>query len=194
MNRKWLVGGLAGLLAVAAVLALVVGGVIGRSIIPSPAPEPPETTRFSDTLTDVSISYPAAWNRLSPGDQSVRLLASAPDGSASVSLSVRPTELATVTSDTLPIVRPLTDQLLAEDQRVIGGGAPVAVELGGLPGYRYDYEFRKQGGGKGAHIHYFLFRGRRLMQIVFQAEPASRMAQVQATFNRIAGSFEGRRG
>lgn len=199
MNRKWLVGGVAAFLALAAVLALVVGGVVGRSIVPSPeeptapaapAPEKPAgTVRFTDTLTDVSIAYPATWVRRMPADQAVRLLASSPDASAAVSVSVRKSDLETVTADTLPVVRPLTDDLLREDDRIGGLPEPVAVAVDGLPGYRYTYTYRDADGGRGAHIHYFLFKGDRLVQIVLQAVPASRLAALQPTFDEIARTF-----
>jgi hypothetical protein len=193
VNRNWLVGGVAAILALAAVLALVVGGVVGRSIVPEPAPERPSTVRFWDTLTDVSISYPATWLRRIAKDQAVRLVASAPDESASVSVSVRKIDLDTVTFDTLPIVRPLTDDLLREDKRVAEIGEPVRVRVGGLPGYRYTYTYRKGDGTDGAHIHYYLFKGQRLIQMVLQAVPATRLPAMQSTFDRIAETFQGSR-
>ena len=193
MNRNWLVGGVAAILALAAVLALVVGGVVGRSIVPEPAPERPSTVRVWDTLTDISISYPATWLRRIAKDQAVRLVASAPDGSGSVSVSVRKTDLDTVTFETLPIVRPLTDDLLREDKRVAAIGQPVPVRVGGLPGYRYTYTYRKDDGTDGAHIHYYLFKGQRLIQMVLQAVPAERLPAMQSTFDRIAQTFQGSR-
>jgi hypothetical protein len=193
VNRNWLVGGVAAALALAAVLALVVGGLVGRSIVPSPAPERPATVRFTDTLTDVSISYPATWVRRMSNDQAVRLVASAPDASASLSVSVRKSDLEAVTDDTLSIVRPLTDDLLHQDKRIETIGEPVAVKIGGLPGYRYTYAYKKADGSDGAHIHYFLFKGARLIQIVLQAVPATGLQSLQPTFDRIAGTFEGTR-
>jgi hypothetical protein len=193
VHRNWLVGGVAAALGLAAVLALVVGGVVGRSIVPAPAPERPSTVRFWDTLTDVSISYPATWLRRIAKDQAVRLVASAPDESASVSVSVRKTDLETVTFDTLPIVRPLTDDLLRVDKRVAKIGEPVPVRVGGLPGYRYTYTYRKDDGTDGAHIHYYLFKGQRLIQMVLQAVPAARLPALQSTFDRIAATFQGSR-
>ena len=131
MDRKWLAGG-AAFLAIAAVLALVVGQLVGRSIVPSPdepqtpavepEPEPerdPGPQRFTDTLTDVSIAYPNDWVLRMSGDQAVRLVASSPDASAAVSISVRKSDLETVTTRTLPIVRPLTDDLLRQDERIV---------------------------------------------------------------------------
>ena len=194
MNRKWLVGGVAAFLGLAAVLALVLGGVVGRSIVPSPAPEsPPSTVRFTDTLTDMSISYPASWERRFPRDQQVRLVAASRDSSQAVSLSVRRSGLETVTADTLPIVRPLTDDLLRADDRIGSVPVPDAVTIGGLPGYRYTYTYRKEGGGNGAHVHYFLFTEDRLVQIVLQAVPAERLAAAGSTFERVARSFRATR-
>ncbi len=191
MNRKWLVGGVAAFLAVAAVLSLVVGGVVGRSIVPSsPAPPPaPATVRFTDTLTDVSVAYPSSWVRRIAKDQAVRFVASSPDASAAVSVSVRKTELEPVTADSLPIVRPLTDDLLRQDPRIGSLPEPVPLTLDGLPGYRYTYTYRREGGGDGAHVHYFLFKPDRLVQLVLQAVPASKLAALAPTFDRIAASF-----
>jgi hypothetical protein len=194
VNRKWLVGGVAAFLALVAVLALVLGGVVGRSIVPSPAPKAPSATvTFTDTLTDVSISYPATWERRFPRDQQVRLVAASRDASEAVSLSVRRSGLETVTADTLPIVRPLTDDLLRADDRIGSLPTPDAVTLGGLPGYRYAYTYRKRGGGDGAHVHYFLFKQDRLVQIVLQADPAGTLTGASATFERVAHSFRATR-
>ncbi|HEV2057728.1 MAG TPA: hypothetical protein VGR11_00140 [Solirubrobacteraceae bacterium] len=195
MDRKWLVAGVVGVLALFAVLALVVGGVVGRSIVPTPAePSRPATVRFADTLTDVAISYPATWVRRSPRDQAVRILASSPDGSAAVSVSVRKSGLEEpVTQETLPVVRSLTDDLLKADTRITALADPVAVTLGGLPGYRYTYTYRMADKTEGAHIHYYLFKRDRLIQIVLQAVPASQLPALRPTFERIADTFEGHR-
>jgi hypothetical protein len=204
VNRNWLVGGVAAFLAIAAVLALVIGGVVGRSIVPSPAePQTPTTARpdkrpaairFTDTLTDVSIAYPSSWERRFSRDQAVRFVASSPDASAAVSISVRKSDLETVTPETLSIVRPLTDDLLRQDDRIGALPEPVGVTADGLPGYRYTYTYRTVGGGRGAHIHYFLFKGDRLIQMVFQAVPATNLSEWQPTFDKVAGTFRRGRG
>jgi hypothetical protein len=182
-----------GLLAVFAVLALVVGGVVGRSIVPSPsAPSRPATVRFADTLTDVAVSYPAGWVRRTSPDQGVRILASSSDGTAGVSVSVRKSGLETVTSRTLPVVRPLTDDLLKADTRIIAKSQPEAVTVGGLPGYKYTYTYRMQDKSEAAHVHYFLFKDERLIQLVLQAVPASRLGALTPTFQQIADTFEGK--
>jgi hypothetical protein len=205
VNRKWLVGGVAAFLAISAV-ALVIGGVVGRSIVPSPAdpeppaaqappqPKPPAARRFTDTLTDVSIVYPGTWLRRFSKDPAVRFVASSPDASGAVSISVRKSDLETITTDTLPIVRPLTDDLLRQDRRIGSLPEPVAVTADGLPGYRYTYTYRRDGGGHGAHIHYFLFKGDRVIQLVLQAVPATKLGELQPTFDEVARTFRSGRG
>lgn len=198
MQRKWLVGIVAGVLALAAVLALIGGGLVGRSIVPSPTTTPSaapaaDTVRFSDTLTDIAIAYPATWVRRMSDDQAVRILASSPDASAGLSVSVRKSGLDEVTRGTLPVVRPLTDDLVRGDDRITAVGQPVAVTVGGLPGYRYRYTYRTADKTEGAHDHYFLFKTGRLVQIVLQAVPASSLDTLQPTFDRIADSFQSRR-
>ncbi len=195
MQRKWLVAAVIGVLALFAVLALVVGGVVGRSIVPTPEePSRPATERFADTLTDVAVSYPTTWVRRVPRDQAVRILASSPDGSAAVSVSVRKSGVEEpITQQSLPVVRPLTDDLLKADNRITALTDPVAVTVGGLPGYRYRYTYRTTDKTEGAHDHYYLFKDDRLIQLVLQAVPATQLPALQPTFDRIAGSFEGSR-
>ena len=195
MQHKWLVAGVVGVLALFAVLALVVGGVVGRSIVPTPdEPSRPATERFADTLTDVAVSYPTTWVRRTPRDQAVRILAASPDGSAAVSVSVRKSGVEEpITQESLPVVRPLTDDLLKADTRITALTDPVAVTVGGLPGYRYRYTYRIADKSEGAHVHYFLFKDDRLVQLVLQAVPAAQLPALQPTFDQIADTFEGRR-
>ena len=196
MQRKWLVGIAAGVLALAAVLALIGGGLVGRSIVSSPAttaqtaPPPPDTVRFRDTLTDLSIAYPSTWVRRIANDQSVRILASSHDDSAGVSVSIRRSGLTqAVTAQNLPLVRPLTDDLVRGDDRITARDDPVAVTVGGLPGYRYTYTYTTADNTEAAHDHYFLFRTGQLIQVVLQAVPSTRLTSLQPTFDRIVASF-----
>jgi hypothetical protein len=199
VERKWLVAIVAGVLALAAVLALIGGGVVGRSIVPSPAttPQPaaPDTVRFKDTLTDVAVAYPSTWVRRFSQDQTVRILASTKDASAGLSVSVRKSGITEdVSLRTLPVVRTLTDDLLRSDDRITAISEPVAVTVGGLPGYRYRYTYKAADKTEGAHDHYFLFKKGELIQLVLQAVPSANLSALQPTFDRIAGSLEVPRG
>jgi hypothetical protein len=194
VDRKWVFAGVAGLLVLFAFLALVVGGVVGRSIVPKAAePARPATIRFADSLTDVALSYPATWVRRTSTDQGVRILASSPDGSAGVSVSVRKSGLEPVTAATLPVVKSLTEDLLRADTRITRTSQAVPVTVGGLPGYKYTYTYRMHDKTEGAHVHYFLFKDERLVQLVLQAVPASRLDALAPTFQQIADTFEGNR-
>ena len=86
-------------------------------------------------------------------------------------------------------MRKFTDGLLAEDSRVRLLKEPDPVELGGVPGYRYRYTFRSSSNA-GAHDHYFLFKGRRMIQLVFETATKARLAELAPTFQRIAGTFK----
>ena len=188
MNRKLLV-----VVAVAAVLALVAGAAVGRNLLSSETPAPrAEVVRFKDPIAKVSIAYPESWTRLQrANDPDVALLAAADD---STSLLMRDSLSgldAPVTQETLPIVRKFTDGLVSADARASQITDPVPVLAGGLPGWRYRYTYGSGATG-GAHDHYFLFKGERMIQLVFQAVPAERLPAVAAVFDSIAASFRGR--
>ncbi|MEA2137987.1 MAG: hypothetical protein QOG56_1137 [Solirubrobacteraceae bacterium] len=190
VNRKLLV-----VVVVAAVLALVAGAAVGRSLLSSSTPTAApraDVVRFKDTVARVSIAYPASWQRLPQRseDPDLALLAAADD---STSLLMRDSLSGLdvpVTRKTLPIVRKYTDGLVSADRRAKQLTDPVAVVAGGLPGWRYRYTFGSGATG-GAHDHYFLFKGGRLIQLVFQAVPAERLPAVASVFDSIAASFRG---
>ncbi len=177
---------------VAAILALVVGAAVGRSIIPSASSQrtqAPQPVRFEDPLAGIALTYPGTWRKLASTDPQIRLLAAA-GPSSSLSLRVTKSELEDVKQETLPVVREFTDQLLATDQRAKMLSAPEAISLDGLLGYRYRYTYRGADASTGAHVHYFLFKRGRLIQLVFQAVPAASLAAAEPTYERIAASVQ----
>lgn len=190
MNRKLLV-----VVAVAAVLALLAGAAVGRNLLSSSAAPTPraDVVRFHDEVSKVSIDYPASWTRLPQpeNDPEVALLVSDEDTSSSLLVRVTAVGLAPVTRKTLPVVRGLTDDLIKADPRAKLLVDPVPVVVGGLPGWRYRYTYTADATG-GAHDHYFLFKGGRMIQLVFQAQPAARLPAEAKTFDRIAATFKGR--
>jgi hypothetical protein len=180
----------------AAIFALAIGVVVGRSIIPSansqrpPAPKPVE---FNDPATGIALTYPGTWRRLESSDSQVRLLA-ASGPSTSLLLRVTKSAIANVKQETLPVVRQFTDPLLAADERAKQLSAPEAISLSGLLGYRYRYTYTSKDGSTGAHVHYFLFKRGKMIQLVFQAVPASTLPKVEPTFERIAATLRNSRG
>jgi hypothetical protein len=189
VNQKLL-----GIVAVAAILAIVAGAAVGRNLLSSSTTSTPraDVVRFKDEVSKFSIAYPGSWTRLrtSGSESDVSLLVEA-DRATSLIVRAAPVGLAKVTPKTLPIVRKLTDNLVAADPRAKLLGAPEAVDLGGLPGYRYRYTYGS-GDTSGAHDHYFLFKDGRLIQLVFQAIPSGRLPALTPVFERIAATFRGR--
>ena len=82
------------------------------------------------------------------------------------------------------------EALRAIDDRITAKSDPVAVTVGGLPGYRYRYTYTTADKTVGVHDHYFLFKTGRLVQLVLQAVPATNLKTLQPTFDRIVHSFQ----
>jgi hypothetical protein len=191
VNRKLLA-----VVAVAAVVMLFLGIWAGRNLLSSSSTPPTaraDVVQFKDEVAKITIDYPATWTRLPQpeNDPEVALLVSDGDTSTSLLVRVSAVGLAPVTRDKLPVVRKLTDDLIAADPRAKQIVDPAPITLGGLPGWRYRYTYAADATG-GAHDHYFLFKGGRMIQLVFQAQPASRLPAVAGTFDRIARTFKGR--
>jgi len=186
--RRWLPAGIAAvlLLGVAAV-------VVGREVIAPATPAAPEPSaarsaddglvRFRDAAGGISISRPADWQRVASPDPEVRLLAVGDDSSMLVRMADLGTEIG---PDRVDDAKQLTDSLVRRAGNVKFVRPPQQVTLGGLPGYLYLYTFRdatsKQ---RAAHAHYFLFRGRSLITIVFETAPPERLLEVAPLFDRI---------
>lgn len=139
------------------------------------------------------IGYPSGWRRLHPDDPQVVLLAAGPNGA---SLLVRKTLLnGTVGVGNLPAAKRIADRVVDSGNGVSLLRSPQRVTLGGLPGYLYLYTFTDPTSGqRGAHAHYFLFDGRTMVTLVFQAMPAPRILSLSHQFDRVAATFHALRG
>lgn len=185
--------------ALAAILAIVGGAYVGRNLLfddatraaPAAAkrtPRAPQTVVFHETVSDVSLRYPGSWTRRRSTEEGVPLVAVAPDGVTSLLVRVSDTGVADITKATLPIVKKFTDPIIKADKTVRLLGPPQEVTLGGLLGYRYRYTYQ---GGAGAHDHYFLFKRGRVIALVFQTTPGSRLDAAEPQFERLAATFRG---
>ncbi len=181
--RRWIPAG-----AAIAILLGAVAVVLGRELIAPAPPEPPARTanafvRFRDATSGISISHPARWRRVVPRDPEVRLLAQG-EGS---SMLVRTADLGVeIGPENLGVAKRLTDKFVRAAGQAKLLRQPQRVTLGGLPGYLYLYTFSSGATGqRGAHAHYFLFRGQTLITLVFQTEPAERLARLAPLFDRL---------
>lgn len=150
-----------------------------------------EFVTFTDPDVGVTISYPKTWTRITtkPGDPSVRLVVEA---SALDSLLVRVVTLEKpVTAANLGDIKSVTDAIVSgTDVKIL---QQRSITLNGLPGYYYLYTFKDAGTGQeGVHAHYFIFQGRKMNILVFQALPSGDFSGLASTFDRIASSFASR--
>jgi hypothetical protein len=87
-------------------------------------------------------------------------------------------------------VRRATDEIVAAAPGVEVKAQPAETEVAGLPGWYYLYTFRDPvSGQRGAHSHYFLFRGRTMLSVVLQALPQDDFGRLAPLFDRIVGSL-----
>lgn len=154
----------------------------------SPVPAPPAGfVEFRDERVGFAVSYPKEWKVLEvPGDPQISLLTALNERDSfmvrvvPLGVQIGPKELPGMTSITNDLVTS------GEGVKVITG--PEQVQVGGLPGYFYLYTF-VDGGQKGAHSHYFLFKGDAMITLVFQAIPEDQFQQRASVFDQIANSF-----
>lgn len=146
-------------------------------------------TTFVDDEVGVQIGYPEGWEVLESDDPQVRLIAT-PNGLDSVLL--RAVDLTVAIDDPVQLerAREFTTQLVTEGTGVEIVAGPNAVELDGLSGWFYLYRFKDNTTGlTGVHSHYFLFRDKRMIVMVFQGLPEANFTELAPTFDQIAESF-----
>jgi hypothetical protein len=155
----------------------------------SGSPTPAGFTEFRSEQAGFEMAYPSSWSKLSPTDPQVLLLMS--QQGTQDSLLVRVGELQEpVGPQQLPAARQMTDKIVTSNKSVSMVTDPKQIELGGLPGFFYSYNFKDATTGQeGAHSHFFLFNGKSMISIVFQALPKERFAEAAKTFDQIAASF-----
>jgi hypothetical protein len=143
--------------------------------------------RHVDPDAGFLIDYPATWKQYQSQDPKVQFLAG-PDGTDFVQVRVvAPLPVSIPAGDT-QVMKRITDSLLSG--QAIDIAQESQVTLAGLPGYQYVYTFRDAASGQtGVHIHDFLFQGNRLVTLVFQALPESRLKALAAAFDQVRSRF-----
>lgn len=131
-----------------------------------------------------TVSVPAGW-RSTPVPQGI-LLQIAGDNA----VSIKKTTLAQdVDATNLAAVRAVTDAALSTPDAHLTILKSEATSVGGLPGMYYLYSFPSEG-RQGAHTHYFVFHGRDMFTLVFQALPAADFPALAESFDAVANSFK----
>lgn len=191
------------------VLALVVAViVIGALLVLRPGPEtakepappgdqglaglaggPPEGYQtYRDDQTGFTLFHPTSWLPIARPQQTQRLLLNA-GGLSSFLVRVQPTEQAIATAEDLKNIGSVTDGIAASGDNVeVLKRDPLNVN--GMPGFFYLSRFTDKESGKvGVNAHYFLFQGRKMNILLFQAVPETEFARLAPDFDKVLGSF-----
>lgn len=150
--------------------------------------QPGPLTEWRNDQVGIALNYPANWVQLKANNPGVLLLAS--DGPEN-SFVVRSVELTKpIGQAELAAAKKETDQVVASNKTAQMLTEPKQIQLGGLPGFWYLYSFKDQQSGQtGAHSHFFLFKGKTMITLVFQALPAEKFQQSAQIFDQITSSF-----
>lgn len=193
---------LAIVIGVLVVAGLATGVIFGRGLLTSEEPAkaanastnastnatPADFTAFRSEQAGFELAYPTSWSKLNTKDPQILLLVS--QGTED-SFLVRSLQLQTpVGPPQLAAAKQLTDQIVNSNKTIQMVTEPKQIELGGLPGFFYFYSFKDAATGQdGAHSHYFLFNGKTMISLVFQALPKEHFAASAQTFDKITATF-----
>jgi hypothetical protein len=160
---------------------------------PTSAPaQPGELVEFRDDQAGFALSYPKAWVRATTPNPQIVLVAAEHDPAKNQggSILVRATPLdAPVGKAQLGEARKATDAIVSSDGLALKAG-PSETEQGGLPGLYYLYTFRDPVSGQtGVHSHFFLFKDKTMISLVFQALPQDDFGRLAPLFDRVTGSI-----
>ncbi|MGH3547422.1 MAG: hypothetical protein ACRDQU_04715 [Pseudonocardiaceae bacterium] len=145
-------------------------------------------SEFRSEQAGIELAYPTDWTKLSPKDPQVVLLVSQ---GPQDSFLVRTSELKeAVGPQQLPELKQVTDKLVTSNKSVQMVAGPNQIQLAGMPGFYYFYNFTDPATGQqGSHSHFFLFNGKTMISMVFQSLPKEHFAASAKTFDQIANSL-----
>lgn len=144
-------------------------------------------TRHIDRDAGFQVDFPSTWHAYQPADPKVQYLVG-PDDHDFVQVRVVAPLPASFGPGDLQAMKRISDALLSGQPITIVQESQVTVS--GLPGYQYVYTFKDPTSGQiGVHIHVFLFQANRLITLVFQALPETRLKALATTYDAVLASF-----
>jgi hypothetical protein len=148
------------------------------------ASRPPGFVTYTDAAKHYRISYPGRWRRTTDAERGLVLHVGGRDA-----VSVREFHLtAPVDTGNVADMRAVTDAILSAPSAHLSVLESQVVRIGRLSGLYYLYYF-PAGEQRGVHAHYFLFSGKRMFTLVFQALPVADFQALAKTFDAVSGSF-----
>jgi|GEM_PF-6883929 len=153
---------------------------------PGPSLPASEFSTFTSEKQGFTINYPSKWG-VGETDEGELVVDAGGRDAVSVRL-LRRTDVPT-TADNLANIRAVTDGIVASNKTAqILKVQPISVD--GMAGYYYLYTFTdEETGAEGAHAHYFLFRGRNMYTMIFQALPSDGFSRLSTVFDQMAESL-----
>ena len=150
-----------------------------------PAPVPAGSLTYSNTAAGYTLSYPASWRRTVGPTNSVLLNL---NGQDAVSIEEFPLR-SVVSTGNLAAMRAVTDAILSDPRAHLTVLMTQQVSIGGLNGLYYLYYFPNGKKQKGVHGHCFLFHGKHMYTLVFQASSTAAFQHLASSFDAVADSF-----
>jgi len=148
---------------------------------------------FRDDQAGFALSAPKGWVRATAANPEIVLVAAEHDPAQNQggSILVRVTPLDTpVAKAQLGEARKVTDAIVSSSDGLVLRAQPTETEQGGLPGLFYLYNFRDPVSGRtGVHSHFFLFKDKAMISLVFQALPEDDFSRLAPLFDRVVGSI-----
>jgi hypothetical protein len=193
------------ILIIAAVLAIGVGAyVLGQkqaqdaAAPPTTATSTPPATAFTvpkdfipfdDKETGIQLAVPKDWVAYSTRDldASYRLLVGVPDAKDNLRVRMNAYSQA-VTMDNIKDQQAVVDSIFAQEKiEILAREIPT---VNGMPALYYVYKFADKDGEPGFHAHFFVFQGRKMVSLVFEAVPEARFTLLAPVFDQIANSLQ----
>ncbi len=151
----------------------------------NPAPAVPrDFIPFEDEETGIKLSIPKDWPQFSTKDldPSYRLLLGVPN--AKDTLRVRMNAYSEeVTQANIGDQRAVIDAILADE--TVSILATETLTINGMPTLFYVYRFTSETGEAGIHAHFFVFQGKKMVTMVFEAVPETRYPLLAPVFDAI---------
>lgn len=189
----------AGAIAVLGAAGVAAGVLVGTQVagsLEAHAPQPVVSTQpadgmvlYRDRADALTLSVPQGWWPVPHDDPGVKLAMSDQRGAA---LQLRTARLPFTARDVRRgRLRRLAVRSVAAGRTVRFATEPRTVAAGGFRGWAFLYTFRDAASGRrGVHEHYVLFRGRRMVSLVFQALPEARFRAAAPVFDRVAATLQ----
>lgn len=150
---------------------------------------PKDFAPFDDPETGIKLAVPKDWVVYSTKDldRSYRLLVGVPN--AKDNLRVRMNAYSTaVTKENITDQQAVVDSIFADEKiQILARETPV---VNGMPALYYVYKFNDAQNEPGFHAHFFVFQGKKMVSLVFEAVPEARFALLAPVFDQIANSLQ----